>query len=191
MTVWRGDRGYSDLIDRQEVSKDDLLFDVLGTLDEASCALGLARALSTAAYGRTLILELQQDLCWLMSELAAQSCEAVKHHLTAEDTVRLEERMRAIEAEVPRPTRFVAAGDSLAGAAVQLARTIVRRGERLVVRLDKAGRLHNSEILPYLNHLSAFLYSMARYEDAATGIASPTLIHPVGAALPPMEGHDE
>jgi cob(I)alamin adenosyltransferase len=175
MTVWRGDRGYSDLIDRQDISKDDLLFDVLGTLDEASAALGLARALSTAVYGKTLILEVQQDLCWLMSELAAQA--PAQYHITAEHTVRLEERMRAIEDTVPRPTTFVAAGDSLCGAAMQLARTIVRRAERLAVQLSRQGRLRNLEIISYLNHLSAYLYSLARYEDAANGIHAPTLLH--------------
>jgi cob(I)alamin adenosyltransferase len=180
MTIWRGDRGYSDLIDQQEIPKDDLRFDVLGTLDEASAALGLARALSTAPEGKTLVLQVQQDLCWMMSELASQSPTPDRRYITAEHTARLEERMRAAEAQVPRPTTFVAAGDSLSGAAMQLARTIVRRAERLVVQLDREGQLHNPEIVAYLNHLSAYLYALARYEDVATDIHAqrPTLLRP-------------
>ncbi len=191
MTVWRGDRGFSDLIDQEEISKDDLCFDVLGTLDEASAVLGLARALATASYGKSLILNIQEDLCWMMSELAAQAPVPATQRITTEHTARIEEQMRAIESEVPRPSTFIAAGDGLAGAAIQLARTVVRRAERLVVKLDHAGRLQNSEILAYLNHLSAYLYSLARYEDVSAGNSSPTLLHPGISRLVEMEESDE
>ena len=62
MAIGKGDRGYSDLIDQSRVSKGDLRFDVLGTLDEALATLGLARALSSAPDGKALILQVQRDL---------------------------------------------------------------------------------------------------------------------------------
>ncbi len=182
MAVWKGDRGCSDLLDKEELSKDDLRFEVLGTLDEASSALGLARALVAAPYSKELILEVQQDLCGMLSELASQSPKENQSRITAEHTVRLEERMVAMDMQVQRPTTFLAVGDGVASAAIHLARTIVRRAERVVVRLDREGRLYNPEIISYLNHLSAYLYSLARYEDASSGVSSPTLLHPPGTS---------
>lgn len=168
MSTWRGDLGYSDLIGEHGISKADPCFDVLGTLDEASAALGLARALAIAGYTKEQILQVQEHLCWMMSELAARDPVADGHYILAEHVAWLDEQIHTVEAQVPRPTAFVAAGNSTAGAALQLARTMVRRAERLVVRLDNFHTRY-LEILAYLNHLSAYLFSLGRYEDAAAG----------------------
>jgi cob(I)alamin adenosyltransferase len=176
MSNWPGDTGYTELLDRQDVPKYDLRLQVLGTLDEASSTLGLARALAITQDGRAVILELQEDLCWMMSELAAENAETPRKRVVSPARVaRLDELMDTLEAEAPRAPDFVAPGDYLASAALHLARAIVRRAERLVTRLAHERRLHNPEILSYLNHLSMLLYVLARYEDAAAGRQSPTL----------------
>lgn len=172
---WRGDGGESDLLDRQGIMKFDLRMDVLGTLDEASSAMGMARALATTAEGKALILELQEDVCWIMSELAAEDVETPQpRRLDGQRVAWLDETAAALEACVPRPSDFVAPGDQASGAALHLARAIVRRAERLVVRLAAEGRLHNPEILRYLNHLSMLLYTIACFEETSAGRRSPT-----------------
>lgn len=179
MSNWPGDTGYTELLDRQEVPKYDLRLEVLGTLDEASSALGLARAFAVTPESRELILDLQEDLCWMMSELAAENGETpLERKMNASRVAWLDGVMAALEAEVARPKGFVAPGDHAAGAALHLARAIVRRAERLVVRLAHEDRLHNPEIIRYLNHLSMLLYALARYEDTAAGVHFPTLVRP-------------
>lgn len=177
--AWRGDFGYTDLLDQKDVPKYDLRIEVLGTLDEASSALGLARAMTPNERSGGLILEIQSDLCWMMSELAATTEEARPGiHITAERVNWLADVMTGLQAEAPVGPHFIAPGDSTSGGFVQLGRSVVRRAERLVTLLDQQGGLHNPQIIAYLNRLSALLYVLARYEDLKTGVTSPTLAHP-------------
>ena len=178
--VWRGDFGYTDLLDQQDVPKHDLRLEVLGTLDEASSALGVARATTPNERTRELILQTQCDLCWMMSELAATT-EAARPetHITRERVDWLAGVMAELEAEHPLEPGFVAPGDSPSGSFVQLARAVVRRAERLATRLDHQETLHNPWILAYLNRLSALLYVLARWEDRAAGVTSPTMVRAV------------
>lgn len=178
--LWRGDLGYTDLLDQQDVPKHDLRVEVLGTLDEVSSALGVARATASNERTRELILQIQCDLCWMMSELAATT-EAARPetHITQERVDWLAGVMAELEAENPLEPGFVAPGDSPSGSFIQLARAIVRRAERLVTRLNHVGMLHNAWILAYLNRLSALLYVLARCEDRAAGVTSPTMVRAI------------
>jgi cob(I)alamin adenosyltransferase len=177
--AWRGDFGYTDLLDQRDVPKHDLRIEVLGTLDEASSALGIARATTDSERSASLILEIQRDLCWMMSELAATTEEARPGiHITAERVDWLADTMTGLQAEAPLEPQFTVPGDSTSGGFVQFGRAIVRRAERLVTLLDQQGALHNPQIIAYLNRLSALLFVLARYEDLKTGVTSPTPAHP-------------
>jgi cob(I)alamin adenosyltransferase len=66
-------------------------------------------------------------------------------------------------------------GDSLAGAALEIARTVTRRAERLVARLAHEGELRDDTPLRYLNRLSSLLFVMGRVEDRAAGVEKFTL----------------
>ena len=182
--MWRGDLGYSDLLDKQEVPKHDLRFEVLGSLDEASSALGLARAAETSADAQALILDIQRDLCWMMSELAAESEDAPPStHISPERVNWLDGHFQTLVNRHPLGQGFVVPGDSLAGAALHLARTIARRAERNVTQLHAERPLPNPNIIVYLNRLSALLYVLARAEDAVAGVSAPT------PAKPAPNGH--
>jgi cob(I)alamin adenosyltransferase len=174
----RGDTGLTDLIDARDVPKHDLRFEVLGTLDEASSALGLVRASTGRRETRDLILEVQRDLCWMMSELAAVSDERrPESRITPERLAALEQAYQALVAAHPLTEAFTVPGDSLVGALMHLARAIVRRAERHVTRLDCESPLANPHLIPYLNRLSTLVYAMARAEEATLGIARPTVAH--------------
>ncbi|MFQ5857686.1 MAG: cob(I)yrinic acid a,c-diamide adenosyltransferase [Anaerolineae bacterium] len=177
--AWRGDLGYTDLLDQQDVPKHDLRIEVLGTLDEVSSALGIARAMTANESSASLILVIQRDLCWMMSELAATTEEARPGiHITAERVNWLSDTMADLETEAPLEPHFTVPGDSTSGGFVQLGRSIVRRAERLVTLLDQQGALHNAQIIAYLNRLSALLFVLARYEDLMAGVTSPTPARP-------------
>ena len=174
----RGDGGLTDLIDARDLPKHDLRFDVLGTLDEASSALGVVRASQVSEDTRALILDIQRDLCWMMSELAVSGDPPSASHITPERLTALEKAYHALTATHPLSSAFVVPGDSLAGALLHLARSIVSRAERHVTQLDHQAPLSNPHIIPYLNRLSTLVYAMARAEEAVSGIPEPTIAHP-------------
>jgi cob(I)alamin adenosyltransferase len=171
-----GDNGTTGLLGGERVPKYHPQPDAYGTVDEASAALGLARALVRS--GRRIVdvlLAVQRDLYRMMAELAATPAAAAR--LRAIDARRiewLEETIDGIGGQLTVPREFVVPGDTAAGAALDLARTIVRRAERLAVRLCGDGRCDNHEIPRYLNRLSSLCFVLARIEDAAGG-SRPTL----------------
>jgi cob(I)alamin adenosyltransferase len=180
----RGDTGLTDLIDARDLPKHDLRFEVLGTLDEASSALGIVRASQARPETRELVLDIQRDLCWMMSELAAVSEDGrPETHITAERLTMLEKAYRELTAAHPLTAAFTVPGDSLVGALLHLARSIVRRAERHVTQLDHEAPLANRYIIPYLNRLSTLVFALAHAEEAAAGIAKPTLAHEQAGGL--------
>jgi cob(I)alamin adenosyltransferase len=159
--LWRG---------RQRVPKYDLQPEAYGTVDEAQAALGLARALAQRPRTREMLLQAQRDLHVLMAELAlAPEAEQRPEPFPAERVAGLEEFLAELAPEVARPEGFVVPGDSAAGAALDLARTVVRRAERVVTRLVHERHFASAQAVPYLNRLSSLLFVLARAEDAAGG----------------------
>jgi cob(I)alamin adenosyltransferase len=172
----QGDDGYTGLLGEGRVPKYDLRPEAYGTVDEASAALGLARSLAKTDEGRGLTMEIQRDLYRVMSELASTNDNAARFESV--DQIRLEwieANIDRIGANVNMPKDFVLGGDSPAGAAFDLARTIVRRAERLVARLMHEGGLSNRMVLAYLNRLSSLCFILALFETQGAGIDSPSL----------------
>ncbi len=163
----KGDRGFTSLMSGQRVSKSGPRPEVYGTLDEASSALGMARAWAKRTRTREIILSIQKELVILGAELATESQEALKfsHQVRSQNVDRLEQLMEGLQEQVTLKKEFVYPGDSPAGAAIDLARTIIRRGERRAVGLLRQKKVHNPEVLRYLNRLADLLFVLARYED--------------------------
>ena len=168
----RGDSGETGLLYGGRVSKTDPRCEAYGTTDETISALGLARALSASPRVKEIVKQMQQELFTVGAELAtdlAQYATMQRHFnvVSAAMVERLEHLMDELEAEVQLPRSFVIPGASAASAALDLARTILRRAERRAVGLKEAGLLVNNEVLRYLNRLTDLLYMLARYEDRA------------------------
>lgn len=168
----RGDGGETDLLYGGRVSKTDPRTEAGGALDEAVSALGLARALSGEPLVRTVVDELQRALFTLGAELAtdAESHEKLAQHfkaVSAEMTQALEAHIGALDAEVDLPPSFIVPGASPASAALDVARSVLRRAERRAVALLERSMLANPEVLRYLNRASDLVFMLARYEDRA------------------------
>lgn len=164
----RGDDGTTGLLYGGRVDKDDLRTDAYGTVDEAVSALGLARAeLADEATWHDAVLSVQRDLFVVGAQLATstdhwpQLTDGVSR-VTADMTTRLETAIDAVTDAFPLPNEFVVPGGRRAGAAIDLARTIVRRAERLAVRMRRADLLPDDVILRYLNRVSDYLFVLAR-----------------------------
>jgi cob(I)alamin adenosyltransferase len=166
-----GDDGTTDLLGAR-VAKDDPRIDALGSLDEATSAIGLARSMVTEARVREDLVAVQRDLYQIMAELAFTPELRPAAYAFAQDRVDwLGAETDALAAGVDLPREFILPGESTPGAALDVARTVVRRGERDVVALGHAGHQVNSTILGYLNRLSSLLFIAARIEDRAAGSA--------------------
>jgi cob(I)alamin adenosyltransferase len=173
----KGDDGYTGLLGSVRVPKYDPRPEAYGTLDEATCSMGLARATIRSERNRRILLESQRHLYCIMTELAStpETAKTFKC-LGAEEVEWLESQTDALAAEVMLPREFVVPGDSLPGATLDMARTVVRRAERLAVKLYHDGLATNPQIIRYLNRLSSLLFVMARHEDALAGVGKVTLV---------------
>ncbi|MHB8718331.1 MAG: cob(I)yrinic acid a,c-diamide adenosyltransferase [Candidatus Dormibacteria bacterium] len=162
-----GDGGETSLLYGGRVPKDDLHTEAYGALDEAISALGLARSLCDDEARAAGYLDLQRQLFTAGAELAtaAQDHDKLSRHFAVIDAgmvAALDAQVAALEAAVPLPKGFVIPGGTPVGAALDLARTFVRRAERRAVSLHRAGALANLEVLRYLNRLSDLLFMLAR-----------------------------
>jgi cob(I)alamin adenosyltransferase len=83
---------------------------------------------------------------------------------------RLEDLIDELEAEVEMPRAFVIPGVCPSAAALDLARAVIRRAERRAVSLRQANCLPNEEVLKYLNRLADLVFTLARYEEAKSGV---------------------
>jgi len=163
-----GDDGYTTLLGAGRVPKYAPRPEAYGTLDELTSALGLARATARAERSPQVLLGVQRRLVQLMTELAATPEAAARFRQTSSDDVSELERLSdELGAEIELPQAFIIPGDTVAGATLDLARTVARRAERIVARMVHQGELENAEVLRYLNRLSSLLFILARYEDAA------------------------
>lgn len=171
VTTGTGDTGYTSLLGDQRVPKYDARPEALGTIDEANCALGLARALSSDPRVREIVLGMQRDLYVLMAEVATppEHLAAVDVRVSAAQVSALESVEAALQREFTIPNKFVIPGDSVDGAALDVARTVIRRAERIVVRLLHEKVIQNGEVLRYLNRLSDVVFVLARYVEARSG----------------------
>ena len=166
-----GDDGTTDLLGAR-VAKDDPRVEALGALDEASSAIGLGRALATAAGLEETLITAQRDLYRIMAELAFTAELRPQSYELGQERVRwLEEETDRLAGGVDLPREFVLPGESPGGAALDVARTVARRAERQLVVLARSGHEVNPAILGYMNRLSSLLFIAARVEDQAAGAA--------------------
>ena len=165
-----GDGGETSLLYGGRVSKNDLHTEAYGITDEAVSTMGLARALSEDSKVKDVLIDVQRELFAIAAELATdpQRYDMFKRHfkpVTPEMVTRLEGLIDELEEETEMPNVFIIPGGSPASAAIDMARCVVRTGERRVVALREDEKLTNPEVLRYLNRLGDLLFVLARYQD--------------------------
>jgi cob(I)alamin adenosyltransferase len=166
-----GDDGTTGLFHGGRVPKDAAGPEAYGSVDEAVSALGLARA--EAERGGeldVLLVRVQRELFVVGAELATAPD---RRHLLASGDVVSEAMVVALEpviddvtARFDPPTEFVLPGENRVAAALDVARTVVRRAERASVAAMSAGWLGaDSFVVPYLNRLADLVYTLARWQE--------------------------
>lgn len=174
----RGDEGQTDLMFGRRVSKCDPRVDTYGLLDEVNAILGLARVDATEPFVGSSIAKIQKDLVLVMGELATHEDDWATYRdkgggLVGESMLaELDELVRVLETD--RGISFArwavpGAAGSRSGAALDMARTVVRHAERAIVALAESGRLPNPMLLRWVNRLSDLFWLLARLEEEHAG----------------------
>ncbi len=159
-----GDQGRTSLGDGTRVAKHTARVAAYGTVDEANAAIGMARLHTTGAADAMLariqndLFDLGADLCRPGSDFESDTALRIREN----QVERLEREIDGMNAELRPLTSFVLPGGTPAAACLHLARTVTRRGERLVVELAEAETV-NPAAIRYLNRLSDHLFVMSRW----------------------------
>jgi cob(I)alamin adenosyltransferase len=180
----KGDEGTTGLLfGGDRISKDDVRTEAYGTVDEATAALGMARAeliglsgAGIAALDET-ILSIQRDLFVVGAELATNPdawdrLVEGRTKVSPKMLARINALLAATEAAIVFPKDFVIPGSSKASSAIELARTIIRRAERWCVTLGREGLLPGDHLLAYMNRLADLLWLLARQAETLEASAT-------------------
>lgn len=156
----KGDQGMSYWLDKA-VNKDDLLLEVIGTIDELQSALGVAKAEIGEGFLSSEIEKIQKDLWSIAGRLAGYG-EKTKTKLVdlAGRVKEMEMEITAWERELPTIRGFTVPGLNKREALLHLCRSMTRRVERRLVSLSKRDKV-DVKILPYFNRLSDYLFVLA------------------------------
>jgi len=158
-----GDAGETSLGDGRRVPKHDLRVAAYGTVDEANSAIGLARLHATGD-DDAMLARIQNDLFDLGADLCTP--HDGRHakgalRVSEEQVQRLEDEIDAMNAALEPLTSFILPGGSPASAHLHLARTVIRRAERMITGLSEVEEV-NPEAVKYANRLSDHLFVLAR-----------------------------
>ncbi|MCS6785636.1 MAG: cob(I)yrinic acid a,c-diamide adenosyltransferase [Thiobacillaceae bacterium] len=163
-----GDDGSTGLADGRRLPKHHVRITALGEVDELNGFLGLLLSEPMDAALRALLTEIQNDLFDLGAELALPQRPQVDEAHVA----RLDEAIAAYNAALPPLKEFVLPGGSRAAALAHVCRSVCRRAERSLTRLQ-AEEPVSPQLLRYLNRLSDLLFVLARSLNRAAGQPEP------------------
>lgn len=156
-----GDSGKTSLMNGISVSKSDDRIELLGTIDELSSNIGLAKVIADQSLSGRLS-QIQKELIQMMAGIADP--RNLDYRFTKEETLALEEEIDRLESLFPRTKEFILYGGCEQSARLDVARAVARRAER---RFRKVAQNYgaDSKALQYMNRLSDYLYIAARYAD--------------------------
>jgi len=157
-----GDKGDTGLVGGERRPKHDLRVEAYGTVDEGNAVIGLVR-LHTKGEHDAMLKRIQHDLFDLGADLATPYGKGADKALriTEVQVTRIEKEIDALNANLTPLNSFVLPGGSAAAANLHLARTVIRRAERVVCALATVEKI-NSVSITYINRLSDFLFVLAR-----------------------------
>lgn len=162
-----GDSGTTGLIGNERRSKANLIFEVIGSIDELNAQLGWCTTLTQESNLIKALIAIQSDLFTIGASIADTEQELPK--IKAQRITSLEQQIDSYWSDSPPLTRFILPGGHTVAAALHVARTTARRAERALVRLSDE-QFINADTLTYVNRLSDYLFAAARAVNARHGI---------------------
>lgn len=169
----KGDKGETGLFSLNKskkirVSKASLRIEVIGSIDEANTFLGLAASFVKNRRVALKIIEIQKHLFEVGANLAG-----AKVKMDPNLPNMMEKEIDEMDKSLPRLTHFILPGGGRGGSLLFMARTFIRRAERKIVALSKKEKV-DSNLLIYINRLSDYVYTLARFINFKEGITEKT-----------------
>lgn len=161
-----GDAGKTSLIGGAKVFKNNPRIETYGTVDELNSYIGLVSDFTNDEHAKNILKEIQDRLFTIGSELACDPEKETKVRipdLHESDVELLEKEIDKMHAELPVMKNFILPGGLPAVSFTHIARCVCRRAERCCVNLQENGGKVNEIIIKYLNRLSDYLFTLARY----------------------------
>ncbi|KAI4902730.1 hypothetical protein NFI96_016639 [Prochilodus magdalenae] len=170
-----GDKGFSSTFTGERRPKEDHIFEALGTTDELSSAIGLAREFCLEK-GHSFTDQLDKIQCVLQdvgSNIATPRSSARESHIkktkfSSQPAAELESWIDSYTGELPPLTNFILPSGGKSSAALHVARAVCRRAERCVAPIIRSGEA-DPDVGKYLNRLSDYLFTLARYAAMKEG----------------------
>lgn len=160
----KGDSGSTKVSKKKILKKNDILIEVLGSLDELNCFIGLAKiSLKNKKKFRELIVDLQaiQNLIFEIGRELINK-KRNKDLITSEDVKNIEKKIDGLNLFLKPLKSFVIPGSGTSNAYLHIARTICRTLERRMITLSLQQKI-NKTIFMYINRLSDLLFVFARF----------------------------
>lgn len=169
-----GDSGLTSLATGQRVPKASRRLEAYGTSDELMSWLGVIASSPScppelAGWLRIIQNKLFNLGAYLASEAKTPESPVNLFNFKADDIAFLEEKIDAMDSELPQLHAFILPGGSVLAAETHVARTVCRRAERRILELAEETEVHEY-VIRYFNRLSDFLFIAAKYINAKAGI---------------------
>ena len=166
-----GDKGETNLFG-ERISKNSQRIAVEGNLDELNSLIGLAMTQIKDENAKSILLQVQNDLFVIGSEIAAPEKEKVNYkipEITSDHVRKIEDFTNEIGNKLEPLQKFILPGGTVNAALFHTLRAVCRRTERSIVALSENEKI-NDEILKYCNRLSSLFFVLARLENKNSGI---------------------
>jgi cob(I)alamin adenosyltransferase len=167
-----GDKGATSLIGGTKVPKNHIRIEAYGTVDELNSWIGLINDQLNDEAFRTELKEIQDRLFTIGSSLATDAEKEPKMKLpdlNDEDIVFLEKKIDAMTGQLPLMKSFILPGGHVTVSSIHIVRCVCRRAERLVVNMQQQELFVDDKVIRYLNRLSDYLFTLARYAAQKLG----------------------
>lgn len=166
-----GDQGQTSLFAGGRVYKHDLRVEAYGTVDELNAVVGVICSYALPDLAQTWLTQIQNDLFVIGSDLATPldaKADWLKR-IDATPAQQLESWIDTMDEQLAPLQTFILPGGTAAAAMTHVARTVCRRAERISVALQQEQAI-NADVIQYLNRLSDFLFTLARWLNHEAGV---------------------
>ena len=168
-----GDSGFTSLIGGTKVPKSDVRIDAYGTVDELNSWIGLINDQLNTPEFKNELKDIQDRLFTIGSSLACDADKEPKMKLPdlhAADIQLLEVKIDEMTAQLPPMKSFILPGGHVTVSSIHICRTVCRRAERLLVVMQENQLFVEPKLIQYLNRLSDYLFTLARYAAEKLGV---------------------
>src|SRR5678816_1047006 len=167
-----GDKGNTSLIGGTKVPKNDIRIETYGTVDELNSWIGLISDQLADDTVKNELKEIEDRLFTVGSSLATDTEKEPKTRLPdlhVADIQFLEDRIDFMTGKLPAMKNFILPGGHVTVSSIHITRCVCRRAERLAVNMQQHDLFVDEKVIQYLNRLSDYLFTLARYAAQKLG----------------------